>query len=132
VIRNDQGDVVKVGAGRKEFLMDALHSEMVACLMGVQVAAEMGITKVQVETDSMLPKMALDSNTSELAATGGIVFKINNLFNVYFDSCSVSYCPRVHNRVAHTLAVVTPGFKGKSECKNTCAPGSIYTHASTQ
>jgi hypothetical protein len=27
---------------------------------------------------------------------------------------------------------VTPGFKGKSECKNTCAPGSSYTHASTQ
>jgi hypothetical protein len=28
--------------------------------------------------------------------------------------------------------IVTPGFKGKSECKNTCAPGSSYTHASTQ
>jgi hypothetical protein len=26
---------------------------------------------------------------------------------------------------------VTPGFKGKSECKNTYAPGSSYTHAST-
>jgi hypothetical protein len=24
------------------------------------------------------------------------------------------------------------GFKGKSECNNTCAPGSSYTHASTQ
>jgi hypothetical protein len=23
----------------------------------------------------------------------------------------------------------TPGFKGKSQCKNTCAPGSSYTHA---
>jgi hypothetical protein len=33
--------VVKAGTGRKEFLMDALHSEMVACLMGVQAAAEM-------------------------------------------------------------------------------------------
>jgi hypothetical protein len=29
-------------------------------------------------------------------------------------------------------AAVTPGFKGKPECKNTCAPGSSYTHASTQ
>jgi hypothetical protein len=27
---------------------------------------------------------------------------------------------------------ITPGFKGKPECKNTCAPGSSYTHASTQ
>jgi hypothetical protein len=27
---------------------------------------------------------------------------------------------------------VTPGFKDKPECKDTCAPGSSYTHASTQ
>jgi hypothetical protein len=27
---------------------------------------------------------------------------------------------------------VTPGFKDKPECKNTCAPGSSYTHVSTQ
>jgi hypothetical protein len=30
------------------------------------------------------------------------------------------------------LINVTPGFKDKPECKNTCAPGSSYTHASTQ
>jgi hypothetical protein len=29
-------------------------------------------------------------------------------------------------------ANVTPGFKGKPECINTCAPGSNFTHASTQ
>jgi hypothetical protein len=37
VIRNDQGVVVKVGAERRGFLMDALHFEMLACLMGVLV-----------------------------------------------------------------------------------------------
>jgi hypothetical protein len=31
-----------------------------------------------------------------------------------------------------STACVTPGFKDKPECKNTCAPGSSYTHASTQ
>jgi hypothetical protein len=31
-----------------------------------------------------------------------------------------------------TTMNVTPGFKSKSECKNTCVPGSSYTHASTQ
>jgi hypothetical protein len=29
-------------------------------------------------------------------------------------------------------ANVAPGFKGKPECINTCAPGSNFTHASTQ
>jgi hypothetical protein len=70
-------------------------------LMGVKATSEMGITKVQVETNSMLLKLALDSNTFELAATGGIVFEIKNLINMYFASCSVSYCPKVCNR--HTL-----------------------------
>jgi hypothetical protein len=39
------------------------------------------------------------------------------------------------SRATQTLSAqpcVTPGFKGKSKCKNTCAPGSSYTHASTQ
>jgi hypothetical protein len=34
--------------------------------------------------------------------------------------------------VIHDNMIVTPGFKDKPECKNTCAPGSSYTHASTQ
>jgi hypothetical protein len=30
------------------------------------------------------------------------------------------------------LYIVTPGFKGKPKCINTCAPGSSFTHALTQ
>jgi hypothetical protein len=30
------------------------------------------------------------------------------------------------------LQHVTPGFKGKPECINTCAPGSSFTHVLTQ
>jgi hypothetical protein len=44
-----------------------------------------------------------------------------------------------HQEIAETFvrmgaitSSVTPGFKGKPECKNTCAPGSSYTHALTQ
>jgi hypothetical protein len=60
----------------------------------------MGITNVHVEPDSMLLKLALDNNTIELATTRGIVFETKSLINMYFASCSVSYCPRVCNRVA--------------------------------
>jgi hypothetical protein len=31
-----------------------------------------------------------------------------------------------------SLTPVTPRFKGKPECKNTCAPGSSFTHVLTQ
>jgi hypothetical protein len=36
------------------------------------------------------------------------------------------------SRATGLTPFVTPGFMGKFECKNTCAPGSSYTHASTQ
>jgi hypothetical protein len=32
----------------------------------------------------------------------------------------------------HGTRAVTPGFKGKPECINTCAPGSSFTHVLTQ
>jgi hypothetical protein len=39
---------------------------------------------------------------------------------------------RLVQRMDGRTADVTPGFKDKPECKNTCAPGSSYTHASTR
>jgi hypothetical protein len=38
-----------------------------------------------------------------------------------------------HNLIrSSTSSIDTPGFKDKLKCINTCAPGSSYTHASTQ
>jgi hypothetical protein len=47
-----------------------------------------------------------------------------------FNDGEVLQC--VHNVDQILRDIVTPGFKDKPECKNTCAPGSSYTHASTQ
>jgi hypothetical protein len=63
-------------------------------LMGVKATSEMGITKVQVETNSMLLKLALDSNTFELAATGGIVFDLE----LYLRSRTSLICTLLHVR----------------------------------
>jgi hypothetical protein len=40
--------------------------------------------------------------------------------------------PQNERCCALKLDIVTPGFKGKPECINTCAPGSSFTHALTQ
>ncbi|CAO2190873.1 unnamed protein product [Urochloa humidicola] len=104
VIRNTEGQVIKAGAGRCEYLMDALHAELLACLMGVKTAGEMGISNVELETDSMLVKLALESSTFSLAPTGGIVFEIKSCISTFFTSCKVSYCPRDCNKVAHAVA----------------------------
>ncbi|CAN6197019.1 unnamed protein product [Urochloa humidicola] len=79
VIRNNEGHVIRAGAGRCSFLLDALHAEVLACLMGVKEAGDLGMAKVQVETDSQLLKLALETNTFSLAAVGGLVLEIKNL-----------------------------------------------------
>ncbi|CAN6293500.1 unnamed protein product [Urochloa humidicola] len=103
VIR-DEGQVINAGAGQCPFLMDALHAEMLACLMGIKVAGELGVSKVEVETDSMMVKLALESSSFSLAPTGAIAFEIKSLISLCFASCKVSFCPRDYNKVAHAVA----------------------------
>jgi ribonuclease HI len=40
VIRNHDGQVVKAGAGKSTHLLDAFHSEVLACKAGVQATEE--------------------------------------------------------------------------------------------
>ena len=54
MIRDCDGQVIKAGAGQCSHLLDALHAELLACLAGVRAAGELGISKVIIETDSML------------------------------------------------------------------------------
>lgn len=104
VIRDDQGDVVKAGAGHCQHLLDAFHVEMIACLMGIRAAAELGISNVIVETDSSMVKVALETSTFALAATGAIVFEVKSLLRFSFESSLVTFCYRDSNRVTHALA----------------------------
>ena len=64
----------------------------------------LGISKVVVETDSMLAQLALTTSTFSLAPVGGIVYEIKYLMNLFFNSLQVVFCPRDCNRVAHAVA----------------------------
>ncbi|RCV17582.1 hypothetical protein SETIT_3G231600v2 [Setaria italica] len=90
VIRDDACTVVSAGAGRCEYLLDALHAELLACLEGQSGdSGEKGISKVVIETNSILVKLAVVSNTFSLAATGGIIFEIKNVISTFFTSWSI-------------------------------------------
>uniref|UniRef100_A0A0D9VE48 RNase H type-1 domain-containing protein n=1 Tax=Leersia perrieri TaxID=77586 RepID=A0A0D9VE48_9ORYZ len=71
---------------------------------GIKAAVQLGPRAFEVEVDAMLLDAALKTNSFELAQMGGIILEIKNLINFSFVSCSVSFCPRVCNRVAHALA----------------------------
>ncbi|CAD6246011.1 unnamed protein product [Miscanthus lutarioriparius] len=70
----------------------------------MQVAARLGITRVCVETDATLVKVALMENSYRLSAVGGIITEMKHLMNSEFVSCKISVCKRDCNKVAQNLA----------------------------
>lgn len=96
--------------------LSALHAELVACREGIRKAAELGMTRVVIDTDSMLAKMALETDSFALAPTGGVVYECKCLMNLTFVSCGLSFCPRDCNKVAH--AVTAHGCK----CPHSTSP----------
>ncbi|RLN33089.1 hypothetical protein C2845_PM03G16420 [Panicum miliaceum] len=113
VIRDSEGTVMHAGAGAIPRAMDAFHTEVLACHAGLKAASEKGMTKVMIDTDSMMLVMALKGNTFALAPAGGIIHEIKVVASS-FVLFSANYSPRVCNKVAHALAA--------SGCN--CSPGA--------
>ena len=53
IVRDDDGDVVSARRGRVEYLMSALHSELVDVIRGIQAAADERVGHIIVETDDV-------------------------------------------------------------------------------
>jgi hypothetical protein len=76
IIRDDQGAMVKAGAGKKKFLQNAFHAELLVCLAGVKMASTLGLQQVVLETDASLVKMAPEGEEYRLSALSGIITEI--------------------------------------------------------
>ena len=57
---------------RDPWLLNAFHAELLACVHGLTVSANWGMSRVVLETDSQLVQSALAKNSFILAETGGI------------------------------------------------------------
>jgi hypothetical protein len=104
VIRDEAGVLISAGAGRIRYIQDALHAEVVACTQGVKAAAEKGISKLILETDSLILKQALENDSYRLAEVGGLIFELKNMIVGGFSSFVCEHVPRNCNKEAHALA----------------------------
>lgn len=73
IIRDDRGDMIQAGAGGEEFLQNAFHAELLGCLAGLKAVASLGISRVVLETDASLVKVAVEGDEYRLSVLGGIV-----------------------------------------------------------
>jgi len=79
LIRDHDGDVVMLGHGRINNMLSALHDELIACLQGVQVASNMGIGKLILETDALNVQLALQSQSFDVRPEVGLIEELKSL-----------------------------------------------------
>jgi hypothetical protein len=104
VIRDDSAQVITAGAGNLKHIRDALQAEVAASTQGIKAALEKGMTKVILETDSLILKQALTSDQYRFAEIGGMVLELKTLITGGLNNFICNYVPRTCNKVAHALA----------------------------
>jgi hypothetical protein len=92
VIGDEEGDVVAAGAGFLSHVRDAFQAEVQACLRGVQEAAERGMNRIVLETDSPSLKLALENDAFRLAKAGGRIYELKNLAMGSFNNYGLFLC----------------------------------------
>lgn len=106
VIRDEEGDLISAGRGKLLHVLDSFQAEVIVCLQGLQAAIDMGVSRVQLETDAMQVKQAVESTSWELTVTGGLIKEIQELAHLNCVAFMVSFVPRSCNGIAHALAVL--------------------------
>jgi ribonuclease HI len=104
LIRDSDGDLVKTGRGKVDNLWSALHSELIACLQGLQIAADLGIGQLILETDAQEVVSAMNSSAYDDSVLGCLVEELKFQASINFVSFACVHVSRTCNEAAHELA----------------------------
>ena len=77
-IRDCHGDVYGAGMGQLSHVADAFQAETIACIKAIEFAAEVGMGRIIVETDSTMLMSALQSTDFDLARHGVLSGRLNS------------------------------------------------------
>lgn len=83
----------------------ALHAEAEACAKGIQCATQMGMERIEEQTDDTDLAKAINRAEYDFSSYGVVVFKeIRSMTITDFPQVLISVCPRSCNKVADCLA----------------------------
>ena len=85
---------------------EAFHAEVIACLQGIQRAADLGVQRVILETDASMVAQAVKSTDYDRSSAGGLIWEMKDLLASNFASFVVNHIPRSCNLVADSLAAL--------------------------
>jgi ribonuclease HI len=106
VIREWDGGVISAGYGKLENVNEAFHAKVIACLQGIQRAADLGVQKLILETDASMVAQAMKSTDYDRSSAGGLIWEMKDLLASNFASIVVNQIPRSCNSVADSLAAL--------------------------
>ena len=114
VARDCSGNFLEAGAGNFLNVASALQAEALAILRSIERVADLGMTRIILETDAATLGQALRSEVYDRSPNGALFRQIRDVMCSHFIQCIVSVCPRACNSVADKLAahgasVVSPG-----------------------
>jgi len=104
VVRDSNGEVLLVGAGKISRAASAIQIEGIAALKAIQRAAQLGMTHVILETDASVLASALCSMEIDRSVNGCLLRQIQDLMRMEFSCCRVSLCNRSCNKVADQVS----------------------------
>ncbi|OQU93325.1 hypothetical protein SORBI_3001G521001 [Sorghum bicolor] len=99
------GTVSGGGVGNISRVTCPLQAEALAALYALQHAAQLGMTNVILETDASMLGYALKSTDLDRSPLGALFIQIRELMFFQFNSCKISVCSRICNKVADCMAV---------------------------
>lgn len=106
ILRDSDGEAIEARRGKLEALLDPMQGEIIACIQGIQAAAEAGVGNVIIEMDASTVVQAVYSSAYDLSTVTYLVAELRSLLSLNFLSWRVQYRSRSCNRVAHELAAL--------------------------
>jgi ribonuclease HI len=104
VVRDVEGTGVLAGCGMLSHVSDALIAEAEACVAAVRAAAEWGVSRVIIESDSLNLVKALKTTSFDQAPGGVLFMEAREIINMHFIVVDIRHCRRSANYCAHMLA----------------------------
>jgi hypothetical protein len=104
VARTSEGEVVAARAGCSDAIHDVFSAELRGMEEAFNLAAELGVIRVEFETDALLLATALNSMKPDFSREASIIEDLKVQSRTWFSQCSIRFSKRSSNTVAHLLA----------------------------
>ena len=96
--------MVAARSGRSDHVADAFGAELLVIPKAIDIASELGVVRLIVETDALLVEQALNRRGLDFSKQAQLIEDLKLQMNLWFASCDVLHCRREANVPAHQLA----------------------------